>query len=237
MTAEASKIGIIRAGRSAVQIYPRLLTYWKLLAFVHIASYLASEALAWQQEAVLQSGKEDLPAIFAVFAGSALVDIFFATAWIIVVARTAQAVLINREASAGLFSDLNSALIESTRSMARSLRWLPVFAVPGLVKFVRLTFVPFVVVDQAAYKEGSVDALNESERLTKNRFWKVVIALVISTVLPSVPALLFHAENISLASQPGLSITWSVFEFFTSLLATAFLYCLYRQLVSQPVQT
>jgi hypothetical protein len=229
------KTGILTAARSAFQLYPRLLGYWKLLVVVHITSYLASEALAWQQESVLQSGREDLPAIFAVFAGSMLVNILFATAWIIAVVRTAQAVLTQRDSTSGFFTDLNRALIESVRSLARSLRWLPVFIIPGLIKFVRLTFVPFIVVDQAAYKEGSVDALNESERLTKKRFWFVLFALLISAVLPSVPGLLFHAENISLASRPIASITWSVFEFFTSLLATAFLYCLYRQLVSRSV--
>ena len=230
MSNELHKVGIWAAGKSAFRLYPRLFAHWKILLAVHAASYLASEVLTWQQEVVLQSGREDLPAIFAVFAGSAVVDILFATAWIITVARAAQSVLSNRQLTNGILSDLNAALIESTRAMARALRWLPLFVIPGLVKFVRLTFVPFVVVDHAAYKEGSVDALNESERLSKKHFWLVLIAIIIYGVLPSVPGLLLHAENISLASQPGLSITWSVFEFFVSLLATAFLYCLYRQL-------
>lgn len=222
---------IIQASRTAIGLYPMLFRHWRLLVVIHIVSFFASEVLTWQQEVVLQSGRENLPAIFAVFAGSALVDILIATTWIIIVARTIQAVLSERSVTNRIFSDLNAALIESVRAMARALKWLPVFVIPGLIKFVRLTFVPFVVVDQAAYKEGSVDALDESERLTKKRFWIVLIAIVISGVLPSVPSLLFHAENISLASRPGLSITWSVFEFFTSLLATAFMFCLYRQLV------
>ncbi len=215
-----------------MRLYPQLFQFWPLLVAVHVASFLASEFMTWLQEAVLQSGREDLPAIFTVFAGSALLDILFATAWIIAVIRTVQAVVSQRPISSGIFTDFNSALIESIRSLARALRWLPVFGIPGVVKFVRLTFVPFVVADLSAYKKGSIDALNESERLTKNRFWFVVLALGLSAALPSVPGLLFHSENISLASHPGLSITWSVFEFFTSLLATAFLYCVYRQLVS-----
>lgn len=229
----SDRVSLRSALREAFAIYPKLFRYWPLLAAVHLAGFLSSEIAISQQEEVLQSGRENLPAIFMVFAGSAVVDILFATAWIVAVVHTIQAVLNNGSVAPDILKNLNAALIESVRALARSLRWLPVLIIPAVVKFVRLTFVPFIVADQAAYKEGAIDALNESERITKRRFWLILIALLLCAALPGIPALLLHAEHISLASRPGLSITWSVFEFFTSLLATAFLFCLYRQLVSQ----
>jgi hypothetical protein len=224
------KVKLTAAVKDSIRMYPKLLKYWPLLVAVHVLGYLGSELFSWQQEEVLSSGREDLLPIIAVFSGAVIIDIVFTTAWIIAVVSTAHAVASDRESR--FFSYLNQALIESVRSLARMLRWFPLFIIPGIVKFIRLTFVPYVVADDPVYHEGSVDALDRSEALVKRRFWLVLFALLLSTLLPALPSLVFQGENISLASRPGLSITWSVFEFFTGLLATAFMFCVYRQLAN-----
>lgn len=228
------KIKLVKAFKDSIAIYPKLFSYWKILIAVHILSFLATEAFSWEQDRVLGSGREELMPIFLIFAGSILVEIVFTTAWVIAVTHAVRSIESKKNFETNVFQDFNAALIEATRSLARVLRWIPVFIVPGLVKFIRLTFVPFIVVDQPAYKRGSIDALNESERLIKTHFWKILFALVLALGLPSLPGLFLEGENISLASRPSLSITWSVFEFFTSLLATVFLFSIYRQLATEP---
>lgn len=225
-----SKVRISTAAKQAIKIYLSLFRYWKILLAVHVVSYLGTEALSWEQDRVLSSGREDLMPIFLVFSGSIVAEIFFTTAWVVVVAHAIRQLLSNSKFESHFIEDFNSALVEATRSLARVLRWLPVFILPAFVKFIRLSFVPFVVIDQPAYKRGEVDALNESERLAKRHFWKVLLVLILTLALPSLPSIAFQSENISLASRPLLSITWSVFEFFASLISTAFLFCFYREL-------
>lgn len=227
-----SKPKIQLAALESLRVYPKLLRHFPLLALVHIISYLGAEMVTWQKEEVLSSGKENLLALFSIFAGAFITDIVFSTIWIIAVVRLIQKTSFSSSHSKKFISDLNYALIESIRALARMLRWLPLFILPGLIKLVRLSFVPFIVVDDPHYQKGSIDALNRSEELVKRHFWLVLFALLLSTLLPAVPGIVFQGENISLASTPMASITWSVFEFFTSLLATTFLYSFYRQVIS-----
>lgn len=228
-----SKAKISVAAVEALSLYPKTLKLWPALVFVHILAYLSSELFSWQREEVLSSGREELLPIISVFTGAILTDIVFTTAWILVVIRAILTLRSAQKYERSFLGDLNSALIESTRALARMIRWFPIFIIPGIVKFIRLTFVPFVVIDEPRYQQGAIDALNRSERLVKQRFWLVVLALFLSSLVPAFPSLLFQGENISLASRPVASITLSVFEFFTGLLATIFLYCFYRQLVNE----
>src|SRR5690606_15340708 len=54
------------------------------------------------------------------------------------------------------------------------------FLIPGLVKMIRLIFVPLVVMIYRPYHEGKVDALKESSRLTMGAFWGIASFFLVS---------------------------------------------------------
>lgn len=73
--------------------------------------------------------------------------------------------------------------LESIRVAAHVLLWTLAFIIPGIIKWTRLTFVPFVVLLEPAYAHGKIDALKESERRAKGKTWVLFFVLLISQIL------------------------------------------------------
>lgn len=69
--------------------------------------------------------------------------------------------------------------IESLRSLGVALIWFLLLIVPGVIKYIRYLFVPYIVVADPDYEAGRVDALNESERLSKGFFWPLLVIILI----------------------------------------------------------
>lgn len=83
--------------------------------------------------------------------------------------------------------NLNQVLIETLRSWGRIIKWSFLLILPGMVKLLRLSFVPFVVLLSPAYKKGTVDALDESEKLAHGELFSLLIVFVVMTgILPIV---------------------------------------------------
>ncbi len=60
---------------------------------------------------------------------------------------------------------------ESLRVIAQIVFFSLALLIPGLIKYLRLSFVPFIVVHDAAYQMGERDALAYSESLVKGITW------------------------------------------------------------------
>ena len=79
---------------------------------------------------------------------------------------------------------MKSFAAETLRMAAKVLLWTLAFVIPGLYKYVRLTFVPYVALFAKPYRDGQVDALAVSERLTAGRrILPVLLVLFITLAL------------------------------------------------------
>ena len=76
-------------------------------------------------------------------------------------------------------------IIESLRAWGRILTWSFFLILPGLYKWLTLTFVPYVVLFSKKYHAGEVDALQHSQKLFRKCWWKVIpIVLIFSFLVP-----------------------------------------------------
>ena len=102
---------------------------------------------------------------------------------------------------------LVSLAAESLRGLGRVLLWSLVLLVPGIIQYVRLSFVPYLVAYSKEYNAGSVDALETSKVLTKPILWPLLgITLIMGLImigLELIPQvyLEFHPAPIRLAFE------------------------------------
>jgi hypothetical protein len=78
---------------------------------------------------------------------------------------------------------LKALSLESVRALAMCLLWLLALIIPGLVKYVRYFFVPYIVVADPEYQAGRIDALKESDRLVRGISWPLFFVILILSVL------------------------------------------------------
>ncbi len=71
--------------------------------------------------------------------------------------------------------------IEGIRAFSVCLLWLMLLIIPGVVKYVRYFFVPYIVVANPEYQAGRVDALKESDRLVRGISWPLFIIILALT--------------------------------------------------------
>lgn len=74
-------------------------------------------------------------------------------------------------------------IIEHMRSWGRILTWTFFLIIPGLYKWLALTFVPYVVLFSKKYHAGEVDALKHSARIFRKTWWKIIPVIVLFSVL------------------------------------------------------
>jgi len=70
--------------------------------------------------------------------------------------------------------------LEGIRVAANVLLWILVFVIPGVIKQIRYSFFPFIVLLNPDYARGDIDALKESERRVKGHTWTLFFVLAIS---------------------------------------------------------
>lgn len=69
--------------------------------------------------------------------------------------------------------------IESMRALAMTILWSLLFIVPGVIKYIRYFFVPYVVVADPLYQKGERDALEYSNQLVKGITFALFVFLVL----------------------------------------------------------
>ena len=118
---------------------------------------------------------------------------------------------------------LNSFAAEYLRTLGSVLLHGLLLIIPGLVRYARLIFVPFITIFAKPYRDGDVDAFDLSIRLSRGRL-RVILALVLSSMavqaaLEVIPqSEMFHALPVRLGFN-ALSFLISVWLFaFTYLL-------------------
>lgn len=80
-------------------------------------------------------------------------------------------------------------VIEHMRAWGKIITWSLLLILPGLYKWLALTFVPYVVLFSKKYHAGEVDALKQSARIFRKTWWKTVpMILIFSAIIPLIIA-------------------------------------------------
>ncbi len=162
---------------------------WPRLLFLHAIQLGASQFFSFAMDFIRLSGREDLGLIALIAASELIFSLLWSAAWILAVATVAHETL-RAHAAPGpgygeeMVKHFNQIVIEQTRSMAAILWRAPLLIIPALVQYVRLTFVPLIVIFDPHYSMGQVDALKRSRELTRGYFLLLALLVVFSTLVP-----------------------------------------------------
>jgi hypothetical protein len=78
---------------------------------------------------------------------------------------------------------LESLTIEALRSWGSMLRWGVFFIIPGLIRALQMTFVPYVVCLNVNYENGKIDALKSSQKICKQTLWPTLFVVIIFQIV------------------------------------------------------
>ncbi len=125
------------------------------------------------------------------------------------------------------FQGLYQLFIETLRAWGQALSWSFLFIIPGLVRWLRLSFVPFITLESKAYARGEVDALETSILLSKGRLGKLIGLIFIFSLL--IPLLLTTwDDNRMIWQTPTASLTLTLVETLSTILFFLLLHRLFR---------
>jgi len=116
--------------------------------------------------------------------------------------------------------------LESLRSLAITLLWTLLFIIPGIFKYIRYLFVPYVVVADPVYQEGQRDALEYSDQLAKGIGLPLFVLLVILFGLEALHGSLI--ESFPLMENPIPALASGFVLFLVSLYANVLLFRIYQ---------
>lgn len=123
---------------------------------------------------------------------------------------------------------LNQLYIEIVRSWGRSLLYGLLFVLPGLWKFVKLSYVPYVVVASKTYDEGEVDALKASESIfSRKRFVTLLVFFVGYMFIPLFMTALFDGYR-SIFETPMASLVLNSIDTYLLILVHFILFTIFK---------
>ncbi len=76
----------------------------------------------------------------------------------------------NKKIAEFLAENLELGFIETLRACGKIFLWSFLFLIPGVIKYINYILTPFVVIFSRRYKNGEVDALEYSTKISRN-FW------------------------------------------------------------------
>lgn len=108
--------------------------------------------------------------------------------WLLTIAASARRQSHNGQkprAIAFVKTHFHQCLIESVRALISTGIYTLFLILPGIYRFVQLTFTPLIAAFDPDYLKGKKDALEASAHLVKGCFWPLAIFLIIMSLLPS----------------------------------------------------
>ncbi len=115
--------------------------------------------------------------------------------------------------------------IESLRSLGKTFLWSLLLIIPGMIRMVQLSLVPFVVTLHEGYPRGQVDALQASTRLVNRYFVRISgILILIYLIWPGVSTA-FFSEQRDFFSSPITALLHSALD---TTIEVGALFLLYR---------
>lgn len=122
---------------------------------------------------------------------------------------TAIAGLSEQSVSGLLKKSANQAIIEEMRAWGKAMLWSLFLIIPGIIQFIRLIFVSFVVTLDPEYDKGSIDALEKSKEIARGKWGRIFALFVMFSVF--VPALMTSFDEYKLLWKTPLSALFICF--------------------------
>lgn len=230
----STRLGL-NAGRGTVHVFMAVLRIgWKTLLPLYAMDVLASQFFTYATEYLREIGREDLSYIALIASLELFFTLIWSSIWMLAVSALTES-LINPQAnprptlSHAMKAHFNQLVIEQIRSIAAILWRAPLFIVPSLIQYVRLAFVPFIVIFDPEYARGERDALEASRALSRGRFWLLWATAIATLVVPWIAEQLVQGERGSWIWVNPLGVTiGAALSFLITCATTVFLYLLFR---------
>ncbi len=132
---------------------------------------------------------------------------------------------------AGVWEMISTHMKPLTIETLRAFCWCLIFSllliVPGVVRYIRYVFVPYVVLFDREYQLGEVDALDRSMKLSQREGWMIFFLLAIPFAVSIGFQVLGQAMHWTLFTAPIPSIVLQVVLQILNLVTAAVLFNLY----------
>ncbi len=234
-------IAVLAARETLTLAWPVCKQSWLALLLLFVLQLIVSQYLTYAIEQFHALGREDLLLIVTTAGIELLFTLLWTSALGIVLVTAAKYSLQSISRPPTLFAEFtlhfNQLVIEQIRALASVLFRMPLLIIPALVRYVRLSFVPYVVLMDPNYALGKKDALIESSRLSRGRFFLLLIYIVFSLFLPSLITDVIIGENESMifANPFGVGFA-SLLTFGLTYLSALYLLSLYRNMIENGVK-
>jgi hypothetical protein len=225
----------LAAARDTSALYLKVLRVaWYWLIPLHLIDAGSNQLFAVATDRMQAMGREDFFSLACMAVVELVFTIIWSAAWILVLTISAQFVIGQRQTlpHARPFMQV---LIEEIRVLGAILWRLPLLIVPALFQYVRLAFVPFIVILDPAYARGEVDALAASRRLSRGKFLLLGATVLISFTLPWILDELAQGDSGSIWSEPLKGVASTTLSLFINIASGLFLFSLYRLVSQTPV--
>ena len=155
-------------------------TGWILL-LLSVATALVEQYLTHSMERELSSMSGASPYVWVYGAASILMSILSP----IVASLLILAALLPASVITSLKRHAEFLCKETFRAAGKSMGWGILLIIPGIIRFLQFSFVPYIVMLDPDYREGRKDALKESTLLVNRRFaWVLGIIFLFGIILP-----------------------------------------------------
>lgn len=120
--------------------------------------------------------------------GAFILESLIAVFWLTLIAHSTEQALNKKEANSFqfVFQHFHQTLIEYVRAIVSVGLYSMALIVPGLIRWVRLTFTCYISLFNKQYHKGKVDALEESSKITQGHFFSLFLLLIVFALIPMV---------------------------------------------------
>ena len=221
-------------------LYPQVVkSAWGWLIALHVIQVIASQMSSYSADNLRASGREDLGLIVAIAGIDMVFTLIWSAFWVLTLSLAAHQELAPQSAlqrPKNLLETINQILVEQTRTLAAIL-WRAPLIVPAGIQWVRLTFVPFIVIFDPDYDGGRRDALKGSQDLSQSRFWLLNLYLLAAGALPWMAESVTQGEKEWLWENPVKVGLTSILTLLINIATGLFLFSLYRRLASMTAES
>jgi len=239
-TAASTQTSSIRllwaSARLTSEIYaPLLARGTSRLIPLHLLEVGTGQFFLYATEYIQMTGRENLLMIAALAMLELTISMLWSAAWILAITDVADSIWRGRLRPVSFQSSLahhyHQLLIEQVRALAAVLWRIPLLILPAFGEYIRLVFVPLVVILNGSYEQGETDALQESRALCRGRFWMLTIFMSVSLGTPWFLQSMIHGDSGELLWENPIGVTFSsLMTLFINIFSSAFLWAVFRNL-------
>lgn len=148
------------------------------LLLVHFATFAISQgSIYFQQYRMANPKHDDMSTVITLGLVGIFLFLVLSILWIMLTAKLTYD--FKKIKNLNFYFDINQTSIEYMRSLVTSLCYGLFFLIPGIYKFIQLSFSSFVSMFDDEYDDNKVDALKKSAELVRNRFWPLLLILIL----------------------------------------------------------